>query len=81
MKSSMQNQLNEFFEKKFEQLEQTEEGSQAPSELKEEVFNSLDTLTLLGDIVGLFTSDFTFSEAILLDTALDGMEEDIKKED
>ena len=77
----MQNQLNEFFEKKFEQLEQTEEGSQAPSELKEEVFNSLDTLTLLGDIVGLFTSDFTFSEAILLDTALDGMEEDIKKED
>lgn len=81
MKSSMQNQLHEFFEKRFEQFEQAEEGSQAPSELKDEVFNSLDTLTLLGDIVGLFTSDFTFSEAILLNTALEGMEEDLEKEE
>lgn len=81
MKSNMQNKLDEFLGKRFEELEQSEEGYQAPTELKEEVFNSLDTLTLVGDIVGLFTADFTFSEAILLDTAFEGLEEDIKKED
>lgn len=39
----------------------------APEEIKEEVFNTIDTLTFLGDIADLFTAKFGQTESELLD--------------
>lgn len=38
----------------------------APQELKEEVFNTIDTLSLIGDIVDLFTTKFSDTETAFL---------------
>ncbi len=38
----------------------------APQELKEEVFNTIDTLSLIGDIVDLFTTKFSHTETVFL---------------
>lgn len=38
----------------------------APVELKEEVFNTIDTLSLIGDIVDLFTTKFSHTETAFL---------------
>lgn len=34
-----------------------------PEDLKEEVFNSLETLQLIADVIDLFTSQFVLSES------------------
>lgn len=43
----------------------------APVEVKEEVFNTLDTLNLVGDFVDLFTAKFTQAETEFLDLLSD----------
>ena len=49
------NKIRQNLEEQFKSLLPTED---APLELKEEVFNTLDTLSLVGDIVDLFTTKF-----------------------
>lgn len=57
------NEIKNNLEEKFKQLLPDEK---APEGLKEEVFSTLDTFTLLGDIVDLFTAKFTATEAEFL---------------
>ena len=49
------------------QFQGLKEDTEMPKDLKEEVFNTLDTLTLLGDFVDLFTTKFGQSETDLID--------------
>ena len=72
MNKGKSNKIEEHLEK---QLNLMEQGVQAPSELKSEVFNTLDTLGLLGDIADLFTVKFSHSNAIILDAATNTGEE------
>lgn len=58
------NKIRQNLEEQFKNLLPAED---APLELKEEVFNTLDTLSLVGDIVDLFTTKFSESEATFLD--------------
>jgi len=37
-----------------------------PEDLKEEVFNSLETLQLIADVIDLFTSQFVLSESEMM---------------
>ncbi len=49
----------------FKQLEA--KNVSPPDELKDEVFNSLDTLNLVGDFLDLFTAKFAASNISILD--------------
>lgn len=73
MNKSNPKHISDFLEEQFNELAN---GTAAPSELQEEVFNTLDTLSLIGDVAELFTVNFTMSEAIVIDTALDSLKED-----
>jgi hypothetical protein len=55
-----QNEIQKNLEEKFKQMLPPDN---APEALKQEVFQTLDTLNLLGDIADLFTSKFTKVEA------------------
>lgn len=57
------NKIRQNLEEQFKGLLPTDD---APPELKEEVFNTIDTLGLIGDIVDLFTIKFSDSEAAFL---------------
>lgn len=58
-------------EQLFQQMLPTED---APPAVKEEVFNTLDSLHLLGDVMDLFTAKFTQTETEFLDLLSDGDE-------
>lgn len=73
MKNKEANKIRENLEEKFKQLLPDDN---APEELKEEVFNTLDTFNLMGDIVDLFTTKFSQSESHLLDMMQDNRQED-----
>lgn len=53
----------------------------APEELKKEVFQTLDTLNLIGDLADLFTAKFSKTEAVLLGLLQDEEFLDEEKED
>lgn len=57
------NDLQISLEEKFKALLPEDD---APAELKKEVFQTLDTLNLVGDIVDLFTDKFIQTEASFL---------------
>lgn len=50
-------------EDKFKQLLPQED---APQELKKEVFGTIETLTLIGDIADLFTAKFSIAQSQFL---------------
>lgn len=54
------NDIQKHLEEKFKQMLPKED---APEELKKEVFQTLDTLNLIGDIADLFTAKFSKTEA------------------
>jgi len=72
MNKSNPKHVSDFLEEQFKELAK---GTAAPSELQDEVFNTLDTLTLVGDVAELFTINFSMSEAIVIDTAIEGLKE------
>ena len=59
-----------------EQFLHMEDKTQPPEDLKNEVFDTLDSLSLFADIVGLFTVDFTEAEMIILDAMNDSNQEE-----
>lgn len=61
-------------EKKF--LEMNPEHEEAPADLKEEVFGTLNTLIMVGDLVDLFTLKFAQTELNFLDPTQSGEWED-----
>ena len=64
------------------QFQQLGAKSTQPEELREEVFNTLDTLTLLGDVVDLFTTKFSASKIQLIDSVeLPKIDDDEAEED
>lgn len=63
-KSDVQRHLEE----KFREMLPKED---APEDLKKEVFQTLDTLNLIGDIADLFTAKFTKTEAAFFDLTSD----------
>ncbi len=63
-----------------EQFKKLEPKEHAPAELKKEVFDSLETLKLIADVVDLFTAKFVVSETEL--TSMFGADfEDIRDVD
>mgnify|MGYP000294407873 CR=1 FL=1 len=54
------NDIHQHLEEKFKALAPKKD---APEALKKEVFQTLDTLNLIGDITDLFTAKFTQTEA------------------
>lgn len=64
MPNNDDNEIRANLEEKFRQLLSDDVP---PEEMKEEVFDTLDTLTLIGDIVDLFTAKFGQTENELLD--------------
>ena len=68
MNKSNPKHVSDFLEEQFKELAN---GTPAPSELQDEVFNTLDTLALVGDVAELFTINFSMSEAIVIDTAIE----------
>lgn len=76
--TSKKSPIQQHLEQEFDQFG---EAIQAPDDLKKEVFNTLDTLALLGDIADLFTAKFAGSEANLLDFILpeEGITDSAKK--
>jgi len=77
MSKSNPKQVSDFLEERFQELA---EGMAAPSELQDEVFNTLDTFSLIGDVAELFTFNFTMAEAIVIDAAFDSLKENPDKE-
>lgn len=67
------NPIRENLEDKFKQLLPAED---APEEVKKEVFQTLDTLNLLGDLADLFTVKFSRTEAAFLGMAAEEDEEE-----
>lgn len=68
-KNNKEEKLSDKVEKKLEnQFQELNESTKLPEDLKKEVFNTLDTLTLLGDFVDLFTTKFGQAETDLIDT-------------
>ena len=65
-------EIQENLEEQFQKLGSEEK---APEGLKKEVFNTLDTLQLLGDFADLFTAKFTETEATVIDIVSDPDEE------
>ena len=68
--------LSEHLEAQFNQMAK---GTAAPSELQTEVFNTLDTIGLIGDVADLFTVKFTFSEAAVIDAAMGNFEDETEE--
>lgn len=64
----------EILEEKFGALESKAE---APEELREEVFNTLDAMGLFADLADLFTVKFTETSAVVLKNLGDLTEENI----
>jgi len=64
----MMDEINKNLEKQFQKLKPSVD---APEELKEEIFKTLDTLDLIGDIADLFTIKFTGVEAEFVDLITD----------
>lgn len=58
--NDIRSNLEEQFKKLFSE-------DAAPEEIKEEVFNTIDSLTFLGDLADLFTAKFGQTESELLD--------------
>ena len=61
-------ELKTVLEQKFRQL--NEENESAPVELKQEVFNTLNSLIMVGDLVDLFTVKFAQTELSFLDPSI-----------
>ena len=63
-----ENPIRKNLEEQFGQL-----GSNVtpPEDLEKEVFDTIDTLALFGDVLDLFTAKFTQSEAHLIDLISD----------
>ncbi len=75
------NPIKKNLEDMFKQLIPDEN---APEELKKEVFQTLDTLNLLGDLADLFTAKFSKTEAVFLGLMQDNEEsekEEIEDDD
>ena len=64
MSKNEDNKIRENLEEKFKQLLPDDD---APEELKEEIFNTIDTLHFLGDLADLFTAKFSQTETQFLD--------------
>ena len=64
----MDNKIRDNLEKQFGKLTDQET---APDRLKEEVFQTLDTVNMVGDIASLFTSTFVRTGAELIDVIQD----------
>lgn len=69
--------IQEHLEAQFQKLGSDEKS---PEDLKKEVFNTLDTLQLLGDFADLFTAKFTETEVKFVDVVSDPDEEDKNSE-
>ncbi len=63
-------ELQSVLEKKFSQL--NPENNLAPEDLKGEVFDTLNSMLLLGDLVDLFTVKFARTELNFLDPTIPG---------
>lgn len=61
--SKKENPIQKHLEEQFKQLLPDET---APEDLKKEVFQTLDTLSLMGDIADLFTAKFGQTEAVFM---------------
>ena len=70
------NDQSEIHKNLEEQFQKLGADTEAPKDLKKEVFNTLDTLQLMGDIADLFTAKFTQSEAELMDVVTPNKEEE-----
>lgn len=62
-----------------EQFRRMEDKTQPPEDLKNEVFDTLDSLSLFADILGLFTIDFTAAEMTILDAMNDENQDEEEK--
>ena len=71
------NPIKENLQEQFEQLESKVE---APVDLKKEVFSTLDSFNLLGDILDLFTAKFGETEVKLMNMVSDSDENGTEKE-
>lgn len=58
-------ELRTVLEQKFSQM--NIDNDEAPAELKKEVFNTLNSMILVGDILDLFTIKFAQTELTFLD--------------
>lgn len=72
-KNSKNKKTSKKLEDKFQQLGK---GTKMPEDLKEEVFSTLDSITLFADIVDLFTTKFSMTEVEVIGMAT----EEIKTE-
>ena len=61
-------ELKTLLEEKFRQM--TLESDAAPTELKKEVFNTLNSMILMGDLVDLFTVKFANTKMRFMDPSL-----------
>lgn len=59
-----------------EQFLRMEDKTTPPDDLKKEVFDTLDSLSLFADILGLFTLDFAEAELTILNAMNEEEEED-----
>ena len=71
------NPIKQNLEDKFKKLLPAKD---APADLKREVFQTLDTLEFFGNLVDLFTTKFTQTEAVFLGMIQEGGGEDEKRE-
>lgn len=67
-KSEVKTELQLHLEDMFQQMLPTDD---APDAIKNDVFNTIDTLNLVGDFVDLFTAKFTQTETEFLDLLAD----------
>lgn len=73
MNANIENNENEKVRSNLEnQFQKLIPGEAPPDDLKEEVFNTLNSINLLADILDLFTLKFTQTEADFLDNLTDG---------
>ena len=70
MDNGEEQELRSVLAEKFSQLKETD--GEAPKELKEEVFSTLNSLIMVGDLVDLFTVKFAQTELSFLDPSLAG---------
>lgn len=76
-KKETNNKTNSNLKEQFKQFVPEEK---APEELKKEVFNSLDTINLLADVVDLFTGKFAKTESNFFELLSDSLSEDEMKD-
>lgn len=67
-KSEVKTELQLHLETMFQEMLPTND---APEDIKKDVFNTIDTLNLVGDFVDLFTTKFTQTETEFLDLLSD----------